>query len=847
VEVVANPTTGLTTVDLMVYDNVNYIPVYCSNDIQVTIRILSDYGDYQFYDYESAILQNGTSGTTITIDQQDANFRHFDGISSTNPQVPIGSLFNIKYLPTAINSPVPIADGSFVDFNKVLDPTVKQIDFLSSIFKKFNLIIYQDKTDPKTMIIEPYQYHVGTGQIYNWSDKLSYDKGFKVEPTWNYIDSSMIFKDSDDGDYGNTIYKQQNLLRNYGQNNVFNPTNFKTTTGTTETMFGPQVIRQWDTNDTAPNGGIQLPLAINYGGNSQQYTNPAGVTGTAYQYTGVKAKPKLIFSLGPQNIFIDTIGEVYDLTHVYRTWNIHIKRSNGTFPLIGSGVETVPVVSHTMPMGCADQYKINNDSACLLFQSEVPTFLDVPTYNTFTNQSAYNLFYADRIANLYSPNTRVVTGKFYLKPNEFYNLNPNDIIKIKDQYFLWDQINGYDLTQTDLTEVRLIQINNAPSTYPTRYFRYQYCDATGYTFQFKTDFTNPNIRDTNYGYSILYDHAVGTIYGQKAPTSGITTTFVYADNGTAYYVPYTLYEITADEYNSDVNLDWSYDTLHNHIWTYDYPFGSSMPTYWLNSGTTETGLNLFTNCNNFYITATNYNINVGSSIHYGKPLPPLPKFEGCILYWDGASYVSGGTWTDLSGNGNDGTFRGAAPTFNDTYKSVEFNGINNDCINTSVYPTSGYTIIYAGQYTTTNELYQARVCSSYDCNTNNAQVGHWYGRTDTAYFQRWYNHGTLTRDTNWSIQSFTYDGSLPANQPASYAHKVDNVYQAYETGDGNWQYPIQPEARYKGVSMGSAGDYQGSGFEYSKCGVGFVQIYNRKLTDAELTTIYNKAKDRYGL
>jgi hypothetical protein len=69
--------------------------------------------------------------------------------------------------------------------------------------------------------------------------------------------------------------------------------------------------------------------------------------------------------------------------------------------LIGSGVETVPVVSHTMPMGCADQYKINNDSACLLFQSEVPTFLDVPTYNTFTNQSAYNLFYADRIANLY--------------------------------------------------------------------------------------------------------------------------------------------------------------------------------------------------------------------------------------------------------------------------------------------------------------------------------------------------------------------------------------------------------------------------------------------------------------
>ena len=122
--------------------------------------------------------------------------------------------------------------------------------------KKFNLIIVNDPNNPRTFIIEPYQYYIGTGKIVNWTDKLSHDKGFTIEPTWTYIDSAMIFTDSEDGDYGNLQWKQQNLNRLYGQKNVYNPTNFKATTGQTSTIFGAEVIRQWDTNDQKPNGGI---------------------------------------------------------------------------------------------------------------------------------------------------------------------------------------------------------------------------------------------------------------------------------------------------------------------------------------------------------------------------------------------------------------------------------------------------------------------------------------------------------------------------------------------------------------------------------------------------------------
>ena len=184
-------------------------------------------------------------------------------------------------------------------------PVTKTYPFLPSQFqseanKKFlNATLDQLVTEPNVRPVSGYvgrKFSPGNNDINNFIREPSLNRAnYQLEP--------------------GIVYKNQNIYRNYGQNNVYNLTNFKTTTGTTETMFGPEVIRQWDTNDTAPNGNIQLPLGINYGGNSNVFTDSTGTTGTAYQYTGVKTKPKLIYNLGPQNLFIDTLGEVYDNTN----------------------------------------------------------------------------------------------------------------------------------------------------------------------------------------------------------------------------------------------------------------------------------------------------------------------------------------------------------------------------------------------------------------------------------------------------------------------------------------------------------------------------------------------------
>ena len=585
------------------------IPCYCSEAINY--RMEWDYFGLG-YVVEDTLPPN-LSGRTYGLPGMDYVF--YDG-SSDNAAFTMDQS-QLKYFPQPVGESIPYEDGDQVDFSVVVDHLIKQIDVLSSIAKKFNLVFVPDPDVKNQIIIEPFSYYIGTGDVWDWTDKLSFDKGFTVEPALNYIESSLIMTDMDDGDYGNQQFK---VLQNriYGQLNQNNPTDFKSQEKKIETIFSPEILRQWDTDDQPNNGGILIPLGINYAGSSNTSENGDSEV-TNWNYSGVKTKPKLMWYLQGANILNDytVTGTSYNATYSATTYNVWVGFSNGSSYLYQ---ENVPVISHTMPIGMSDKYKLNNDSACLLFNSEQPTNVDVPTYNVYTDNDSYGLFYSNRVDNLYNPNTRFINGNFYLKLNEYKNLKPNDLIKINDQYFIWNKINGYNLTDTELTQVELVQINNKPSVYPTRYFKYQYCDQTGTTFCVHTDFTNPSMLYTQFGWSVFYDYNCGIIYGSSQP-SGFTSSITYELSGTTtYYVPYTIQEITQQECENNGYLDLTCDTLMQHIYGItDGPFGYNMPSYWFNSGGTLTGLNLFQSCATFATIASRDSINVGNSQYYGVP------------------------------------------------------------------------------------------------------------------------------------------------------------------------------------------------------------------------------------
>jgi hypothetical protein len=576
------------------------IPCYCTEDISLVLPT-----GFPSYTVEYGTIPAGTSIYNYT------TFSWFPdsplAFGPNGQQIPRADQLN--YFPAPVGTSQTFQDGNIVSFDIVIDQNIKQIDVLSSVAKKFNLLFISDPDNPNQIIIEPYDYYVGTGQIYDWTPKLSWDKGFSVEPALNYIESTLELTDLEDGDEGNRIFKNENN-RIYGRNIVYNPTDFKSQEKRIETIFSPQLIRKWDDN-------IGLPLGINYAA-----SNNADKDGQVrWTYKGVKTKPKLFFWLGPANPFIDDINEIYQKGFgIYNTYTVKTASSYYTGSCVNciENLESweIPVISHTMPIGMSDQNKINNDSLSILFNSELPVDTGVQPFNVYTENDAYNTFYKTRINNLYDPNTRFISGYFDLKYSDIQNLQWKDIIKINEQYFTINKISDFNLTNRELTKVELIQLNVNPQKYPTRYFKYSYCDQPGYCFKLKTDFTNPNLQDTNFSWSVFYDQQMGALGGGPV---GFTSSFLIVVPDPMFYitkyVPYTIQEISETEYNTGTCYDSSCDTMLQNIYNSSEGLDLSLVGFWESSG--YTGANVFTSCAAFDAIAVTYNIELASSTLFG--------------------------------------------------------------------------------------------------------------------------------------------------------------------------------------------------------------------------------------
>ena len=517
------------------------IPCYCSSPIQLSV-----YTNETLFD---GYIQPNTSGLTF-----NGNLLFDFDVNVPSCIFGTGGCV-LAYPPQPPNTLVPFNDGIPVNFSLVIDGAIKQIDFLASIAKKFNLVFIPNPENPTEIIIEPYQYYIGSGEIKDWTDKISFDKGFTVQPALNFIESELDLQDLDDGDYGNKIFKDKNN-RLYGQNRVFNGTDFKSQVKKIETTFSAEVIRDWDER-------IGLPLGINYAASSNDNNSTSA---PSYQYKSLKSKPKLMYNLGNYSPFLDTLGESFNFN--YSSWRpstffFRMQKSDATNPFATTyalPAMSNPMISHTMPMGNTDEnklkYNTNIDSICNLFNSEVPVNVGtIQTFNTFTNNDMYALFYENRVQNLYDKNTRFLDGNFYLKLSDVKNLDATDVIKINDQYFTWNKLNGYNLTNRELTQVELIQSNVNVSEYPVRYFNYKYCDCpTVYKFRTYFDPTEntggylyagektTSLRRTYMFWSILYDYMVGVLGGN---VSGFTSSYV--GTGTTRY-GYAIWETTEANY-----------------------------------------------------------------------------------------------------------------------------------------------------------------------------------------------------------------------------------------------------------------------------------------------------------
>ena len=113
---------------------------------------------------------------------------------------------------------------------------IRLIDFITSIQKKYNLVIYPNKTKLNEFIVEPFNRWYKTGQIKDFNRYINLNNKIEVIPANNFAVQNLNFGDTLDGDYISQQFSKS-ANREFGkayyvdQENYFSQGTFEVKTG----------------------------------------------------------------------------------------------------------------------------------------------------------------------------------------------------------------------------------------------------------------------------------------------------------------------------------------------------------------------------------------------------------------------------------------------------------------------------------------------------------------------------------------------------------------------------------------------------------------------------------------
>lgn len=282
-------------------------------------------------------------------------------------------------------------------------PDMKQIDFITSIQKMFNLAFVPDRTLPNTLRIEPLVEYIGSGNTLDWTSKLDLSKDIAYYPTVDMQKAKFTFTYTEDGDYFNSIYKDNGRI--YGRYEV------------TENDF--EVINEFATGEekvelafastpSAPveNTDVVVPKFINAEG---QFVQP---------------KPRILYYFA--DFFVNMYDEVSD-----------------------SVVQTA--------VKCLNNYSTMNAN---VGDSDLNFAPEIPPHTIIANpyDNLYNRWWRNYYRELYDGQARIMEGMFALTLNDIFTFQWSDKIWIVDSWWRVLDIEGYVVGEQDVTKVKLIRL-----------------------------------------------------------------------------------------------------------------------------------------------------------------------------------------------------------------------------------------------------------------------------------------------------------------------------------------------------------------------------------------------------
>ena len=318
----------------------------------------------------------------------------------------------------AIPEAVEGGEVSFEVGNSLL-PKDKQIDFIKSIFARYNLIVEVDKETPKQLNIEPIQDFRDVGTSKDWTDKLDLSKSVIIESTNRFRKAELNLTDKEDADRINDYWQNEKgfiynsfkfpFYGDFGSGELKVPTIFSS--------FAPKKV---DNN--------LMFIAQHFDFND-------GIA------EAVKVKPKLFYYSGKKQLPPSSNYKLLnEATGVYTT--------KVEYPFCNHYSMSGDLVTET---DTDIRFKAGN----ILNQSSL--------VETQTGNDVYNGYWKRYLNNIYNKDARIQIAYFYLTSQDIADFKYNDKVFIKDSYWLINKIDSFAIGVDNSTKVELIKILETPN------------------------------------------------------------------------------------------------------------------------------------------------------------------------------------------------------------------------------------------------------------------------------------------------------------------------------------------------------------------------------------------------
>jgi len=339
--------------------------------------------------------------------------------------------------------------GATVNMGRQFGGNTKSLDILKGLVNKFNLVLSPVKGQERIISIDSFDDWMRSGAIKDWTEKYNTATRIAINHTVDEQPKEIILTDKEDNDRFSKVAKETDPYRQYGSLRLIADNNVSLGKKTIGDYFAPTIPGgPFETDATGTgtggNGSLQIDTSTNFIFPHLYKLESSQVKSYAFKpRLGYKVNGSIPTTANGTGIYIGPAG-------------------GGASNLFTGSYATIANISNAPGTNTSKNLNYNTTYAPFSY-----------TNNLTGGTNAYDEYWATYIESLYWEDSVKVTMDLQFTQNEYYNINLNDRVFIKDTFYRINLIEGFNLSDDDIATVELIKL------YPA-YF--EGLDFTGCTF-----------------------------------------------------------------------------------------------------------------------------------------------------------------------------------------------------------------------------------------------------------------------------------------------------------------------------------------------------------------------------